>query len=304
MSIAVEGPSKAEITFDDHKDGSCGASYIVQEPGNYEVSIKFNDEHIPESPYLVPVIAPSDDARRLTVTSLQESGLKVNQPASFAIRLNGAKGKIDAKVHSPSGAVEECHVSELEPDKYAVRFIPHENGIHSIDVKFNGSHVVGSPFKVRVGEPGQAGNPALVTAYGSGLESGTTGQRLVGPGSANETSSILVESVTRSSTETCYSAIPKSTSDASKVVSRGAGLSKAFVGQKSSFSVDCSKAGSNMLLVGVHGPTIPCEEVSIKHLGSHQYNVAYVVKERGDYVLAVKWGDEHIPGSPFHVTVP
>lgn len=48
----------------------------------------------------------------------QESGLKVNQPASFAIRLNGAKGKIDAKVHSPSGAVEECHVSELEPGKY------------------------------------------------------------------------------------------------------------------------------------------------------------------------------------------
>jgi len=71
------------------------------------------------------------------------------------------------------------------------------------------------------------------------------GQRLVSPGSANETSSILVESVTRSSTETCYSAIPKSTSDASKVVSRGAGLSKAFVGQKSSFSVDCSKAGTS-----------------------------------------------------------
>ena len=51
------------------------------------------------------------------VLTSQESGLKVNQPASFAIRLNGAKGKIDAKVHSPSGAVEECHVSELEPGK-------------------------------------------------------------------------------------------------------------------------------------------------------------------------------------------
>uniref|UniRef100_A0A4W2BKM4 Filamin B n=2 Tax=Bos TaxID=9903 RepID=A0A4W2BKM4_BOBOX len=377
LSIAVEGPSKAEITFDDHKNGSCGVSYIAQEPGNYEVSIKFNDEHIPESPYVVPVIAPSDDARRLTVLSLQESGLKVNQPASFAIRLNGAKGKIDAKVHSPSGAVEECHVSELEPDKYAVRFIPHENGIHTIDVKFNGSHVVGSPFKVRVGEPGQAGNPALVSAYGAGLEGGSTGiqseffinttragpgtlsvtiegpskvkmdcqetpegykvmytpmapgnyligvkyggpnhivgspfkakvtgQRLVSPGSANETSSILVESVTRSSTETCYSAIPKASSDASKVTSKGAGLSKAFLGQKSSFLVDCSKAGSNMLLIGVHGPTTPCEEVSMKHVGNQQYNVTYVVKERGDYVLAVKWGEEHIPGSPFHVTVP
>lgn len=62
-------------------------------------------------------------------------------------------------------------------DKYAVRFIPHENGIHTIDVKFNGSHVVGSPFKVRVGEPGQAGNPALVSAYGAGLEVGTTGKK-------------------------------------------------------------------------------------------------------------------------------
>lgn len=69
------------------------------------------------------------------------------------------------------------HVHLLLPDKYAVRFIPHENGIHTIDVKFNGSHVVGSPFKVRVGEPGQAGNPALVSAYGAGLETGTTGKK-------------------------------------------------------------------------------------------------------------------------------
>lgn len=63
-------------------------------------------------------------------------------------------------------------------DRYAVRFIPRENGIHSIDVKFNGSHVVGSPFKVRVGEPGQTDSPALVTAYGPGLESGITGNLL------------------------------------------------------------------------------------------------------------------------------
>lgn len=45
---------------------------------------------------------------------LQESGLKVNQPASFAVSLNGAKGVIDAKVHSPSGALEECCVTEID----------------------------------------------------------------------------------------------------------------------------------------------------------------------------------------------
>ena len=33
LSIAVEGPSKAEINFEDRKDGSCGVSYVVTEPG-------------------------------------------------------------------------------------------------------------------------------------------------------------------------------------------------------------------------------------------------------------------------------
>lgn len=135
----------------------------------------------------------------------------MNHPASFAVRLNGAKGKMDAKVHSPSGALDKCVVTELERgvfgfpeaarnrkrshtcgtgaanepvccllDKYAIRFIPRENGVHTIDVKFNGSHIPGSPFQVRVGEPGQAGEPGLVSAYGAGLERGTTGESLFG----------------------------------------------------------------------------------------------------------------------------
>ncbi|XP_019753211.1 filamin-C-like isoform X5 [Hippocampus comes] len=379
LSIAVEGPSKAEIAFEDRKDGSCGVSYVVQEPGDYEVSIKFNDEHIPDSPFVVPVAGLSDGARRLTITSLQDSGLKVNQEASFAVQLNGARGVIDAKIHAPSGATEECLISQLDGDRYAIRFVPKENGVHSIDVRFGDSHVPGSPFKIRVGEPGQAGDPSKVSASGPGLERGITGvaseftvntckagsgalsvtidgpskvqmscqectegylvsytpmapgsylisvkyagaQHIVGSpfkakvsgpslsggSSLRETSSVLVETVTKSSSGMAgaFASLPKFSSDASKVVSRGAGLSKAFVGQKNSFMVDCSKAGSNMLMVGVHGPRAPCEEVYVKHAGHRMYNVTYTVKEVGNYILMVKWGDAHIPGSPFHVTVP
>ncbi|XP_076577757.1 filamin-C isoform X7 [Chaetodon auriga] len=377
LSIAVEGPSKAEITFEDRKDGSCGVAYVVQEPGDYEVSIKFNDEHIPDSPFIVPIATLSDDARRLTITSLQEMGLKVGQEASFAVQLNGARGLIDAKIHTPSGAIEECHITELD-DQHAIRFIPRENGVHSIDVRFNGSHVPGSPFKIRVGEPGQVGDPGMVSAFGPGLEGGTTGvasefivntcnagsgalsvtidgpskvkmdcqecpegykvsytpmapgnylisikyggpqhivgspfkakvsgPRLSGGHSLHETSSVLVETVSKSSAMGgAFASLPKFSSDASKVISRGAGLSKAFVGQKNTFTVDCSKAGTNMLMVGVHGPKTPCEEVYVKHMGNRMYNVTYTVKEQGSYILIVKWGDENVPGSPFHVTVP
>lgn len=61
--------------------------------------------------------------------------------------------------------------------------------------------------------------------------------------------------------------------------------------------------GQNLLFVGMHGPTVPCERLSIIHMGGHQYKINYAVKERGKYILAVKWGDEHIPGSPFHIGV-
>lgn len=49
-------------------------------PGDYEVSIKFNEEHIPDSPFIVPVASHSDDARRLTVTSLQVLGTAPVKP--------------------------------------------------------------------------------------------------------------------------------------------------------------------------------------------------------------------------------
>lgn len=47
--------------------------------------------------------------------------------------------------------------------------------MHSIDLRFNGRHVPGSPFNIRVGEQSQAGDPGLVTAHGPGLQGGLTG---------------------------------------------------------------------------------------------------------------------------------
>ncbi|XP_071409029.1 filamin-C [Pithys albifrons albifrons] len=376
LSIAVEGPSKAEISFEDRKDGSCGVSYLVQEPGDYEVSIKFNEEHIPDSPFVVPVASHSDDARRLTVTSLQET-VAVNQPASFAVQLNGARGVIDAKVHTPAGVVEECYVSELDSDRYALGFLPRENGVHSIDLRFNGRHVPGSPFNIRVGEQSQAGDPGLVTAFGPGLEGGrtgvpseflvktanagagalavtidgpskveldctevpeghrvtytpmapgnylisikyggphhivgspfkakVTGPRLSGGHSLHETSTVLVEPVGRGGARgpPAFGGVTKAPSDAGQVVARGPGLTTARLGHKNHFTVDCSKAGTNMLLVGVHGPKAPCEEVHVKHEGNRVYTVTYSVRERGEYVLLLRWGDRDVPGSPFRVT--
>ena len=51
LSLAIEGPSEAKLTCKDHGDGTCSVKYTPVEPGDYEIHIKFADEHIPGSPF-------------------------------------------------------------------------------------------------------------------------------------------------------------------------------------------------------------------------------------------------------------
>lgn len=51
LSLAIEGPSEAKLTCNDHGDGTCSVKYKPTEPGDYEIHIKFADEHIPGSPF-------------------------------------------------------------------------------------------------------------------------------------------------------------------------------------------------------------------------------------------------------------
>lgn len=96
-------------------------------------------------------------------------------PSSTAVRSRElfARSRLDSSELSFfSDNNQKC---VLCSDKNAIRFIPRENGVHSIDVKFNGCHIPGSPFNVRVGDPGLIGDPGMVTAHGAGLQGGTTG---------------------------------------------------------------------------------------------------------------------------------
>ncbi|XP_052093728.1 filamin-A-like isoform X19 [Mytilus californianus] len=372
LSIAVEGPSKAELDFDDRKDGSCGVTYRVTEPGEYLVSIKFNDEHIPDSPFKVDICPSIGDARKISVSALQQKGLQVGKPAAFVVNFNDAqKGKLKAKVVAPSGTEEEAIIQEIDDGQYAVRFIPRENGGHNVHVFFNDCEIPESPFRIMVGKVDC--DPGMVHASGDGLRTGHTGQPAkflvntvnAGPGALGVTvegpskvklecaekdegyeftytptapgdylitiryagvhiagspfkariegqagpsdviqhgmSQVVVETVTKTSIMSKFSALPKFQSEASRVTCEGNGLKKAFRGKQATFNVDVTNGGNNMMFVGMMGPKGPCEELCVHHKGGYVYKINYVVKERGDYMLVVKWGEEHIPGSPFCV---
>ncbi|CAD6994663.1 unnamed protein product [Ceratitis capitata] len=96
--------------------------------------------------------------------------------------------------------------------------------------------------------------------------------------------------------------LPIFKSDASCVTHRGLGLTHISLDEKNEFTVDGSAAGNNMLFVGIFGPKGQCDEVVIKHTGNNVYKITYEVRDSGDYLLVAKWGDEHIPGSPFQLS--
>ncbi|XP_011868572.1 PREDICTED: filamin-A isoform X1 [Vollenhovia emeryi] len=373
LAVSVEGPSKAQIDFKDRKDGSCYVSYVVSEPGEYRVGIKFNDQHIPDSPHKVYISPAMGDAHKLEVAQFPESGVQPDKPCTFLVRKNGAKGELDAKIVSPSGAQDDCFIQNIDGDTYSVRFMPTENGIHQIHMKFNGVHITNSPYRVKVGKVDA--DPAALHAYGNGLKDIKTGQKtdfiidtcnagsgalgvtVDGPSKvamdcteveegykvrytplvpgdyyisikyngyhivgspykvpctgadlaergAQETSSIVVETVQKiSKSKQTGPILPLFKSDAAKVTSKGMGLKKSYLGKQNQFTVHAGDAGNNILYVGVYGPKGPCEEVYVKHTGRNNYNVSYLPRERGEYIVIVKWGDDHIPGSPYKVEV-
>ncbi|CDQ96072.1 unnamed protein product [Oncorhynchus mykiss] len=51
LSLAMDGPSKADISCVDNQDGTCSVSYLPVLPGQYSILVKYNDKHIPGSPF-------------------------------------------------------------------------------------------------------------------------------------------------------------------------------------------------------------------------------------------------------------
>lgn len=92
-----------------------------------------------------------------------------------------------AQVTSPSGKTMDADIVDGGSSTYSVRFIPQEIGPHTVNVKYRGQHVPGSPFQFTVGPMGEGG-AHKVRAGGPGLERGVA----VAPCESASTSGLTV----------------------------------------------------------------------------------------------------------------
>ncbi|CAG5901034.1 unnamed protein product [Menidia menidia] len=165
LSLAVEGPSKAEINCKDNKDGTCTVSYLPTAPGDYNIIVKFDDKHIPGSPFTARI--PGDD-------SMMTSQLNVGTATDVSLKITETDlSSLAATIRAPSGHEEPCLLKKLPNRHIGISFTPKEVGEHVVSVKKNGKHVTNSPFRIMVGQS-QIGDASKVKVYGQGLAEGHT----------------------------------------------------------------------------------------------------------------------------------
>jgi len=265
--------------------GHYAVRFVPKENGTHQVHVRFNDQHIPGSPFKVLVGGAEGDPGRVTVSGSGLSQGRTGEKCEFVVNTSQAgAGALAITVDGPSKVALDC---KEVTEGYKVSYTPLAPGDYLITIKFAGNHhISGSPFKAVISGAAAADNGAF-----------------------HEQSTVVVETVTKSSATSVQQqqqqqAASESAAETANIKATGIGLKKAFVGKKNVFNVDTKMApGANMLLVGVYGPKYPCDEVFVKHQGGGQYSVSYILKEKGEYVLVCKWGDNHIPGSPFKLEV-
>lgn len=87
--------------------------------------------------------------------------------------------------------------------------------------------------------------------------------------------------------------------DASKVKVYGEGVEKIYAEKATSFMVDTRKAGYGGLGLSIEGPSKV--DISCDDLDDGVCQVNYTPQLTGTYVVNVKFADQHVPNSPFHV---
>uniref|UniRef100_A0A3B3R661 Filamin C, gamma b (actin binding protein 280) n=1 Tax=Paramormyrops kingsleyae TaxID=1676925 RepID=A0A3B3R661_9TELE len=86
--------------------------------------------------------------------------------------------------------------------------------------------------------------------------------------------------------------------DPSKVKCSGPGLGSGVRAQvPQTFTVDTSKAGVAPLQVQLVGPTV---DINCEDSEDGTCKVTYCPTEPGNYIINIKFADQHVPGKPHH----
>lgn len=326
ISAEFDGPSPAKWSVTKEGEHHQKLHYQVDTNGVYNTTISYNGVPV-HDPYS---ISTTDPGRCKVTGPGLGPGVVAQRQTYFDVDTTEAgKGSLDIALTSPKGQVP-VKTSETVRGIFTATYTPPVAGDYTIDVKYAGAHVAGSPFPLVVGDPGK------VKCFGPGLEKAIVNEPAeftvditkagTGPldvtvtdpnGAACDVNTHAKKEgiFTVDYTPTCPGIYNIKVKFANAVVAGSpfrcecqrsqADASKCAItglNKRGGFQVDCKSAGgTGSLQVGVTGAYVPAEFVSVKHNGDYTFSVTYDIGESDKAIITVMWHDKHLKGSPFTV---
>lgn len=173
LGVSIEGPHRSDLEMKSNNN-EFTLQYRPHEPGIYLLNIRFADDHVTGSPFVIQASGnPSGRVRETVVKDIAEAPLSVpGSKCEFQLSIPGTDPlDMEASLTSPSGQTEMCEIADLPNSLYDIKFVPTENGVHTVSLKHKGLHLSGSPFQYTVGTVPSSG-PYKVEIGGTGLERG------------------------------------------------------------------------------------------------------------------------------------
>ena len=326
------GPAEIDVSRD--KDDKHIVLFDPDKPDLYTIDVKWNEEHVPSSPFLVKYI------RRTDPSKCRIFGLKdfppVYQPddeISFGVDAqNAGDGKLLITADGPSSKKKKSKIeirsSEDNPAIYNITYHPTASGLHRLHIHWADVPIPGSPVTFQVGD----GRPVQSYAYGEPVSlevHSTTGMKDLVCYAVHEDSGKQFDLNTSELREGKFifffedpgfywihiqdngKEIPGSPyriryanppdPGACKVIGFN---SKGYLAIPTHFSIDCSKAESGSLHVKATDPSDDGQsDLKITDEKNGIYSVEYIPKTVGIHQFKITWARASIPGSPFHINV-
>lgn len=321
IGVRIEGPQGYPVLphVFDQGDETVKVEFVPPVTGEYKIHVNFCGVPIPGSPFITRVY----DVRQIKVREVQH-GI-VGKPATIIVETAQAgPGNLEVTVNNgqvPSSAqAQSKHI-------LAITFTPREAKAHTIDIRFNGEPVEGSPFtclvsdirKVMVSGDGlekvPIGRPAVFTVDAQEDVSYEPEIKITGPNRKpvpayvnNPRKGVFLATYTPLDVGDHFVevrmnnvALPGSpflvkAYDAARVSVTD--INKGSVGKPVYFSIDASQAGAGNLeiIVSVNNRNVPNY---VQSEGNAKFRVNFRPQEAQTHAISIKFNGEHVPGSPF-----
>jgi len=158
FDVVIKGASRATIEYEEVSEALYKVKYHISLPGDYQIDVKYDNQHIPGSPFPAKILDSSlteisrmDSGASQETTSLESystyQDLSEDESITQSKRL-----PVEARILTPSGRVINGSVYKNNSGNVSVKFPREEVGSYKVTLihKETGDQITGSPYEVVV----------------------------------------------------------------------------------------------------------------------------------------------------------